>query len=363
MENAPLSQTTQAILDEITSYHRGRLADFEASSRRRYRAGRLAESQGIPSLARAIVAMQAGSLRADAPLEFEMFTRGGDDQRLHIPFDQLRDLTVASAGAGGFLVSAEVQDPVDILRPWSVTARAGVMIEHNLVGDQAIPRTTGKATPYWLANESSQVTPSAPTLGQVVASAKTCGALIAFSRQLSKQANAEQFVSRELLKTIGGAIDQAVLNGSGSDGQPTGIIGTDGVQTQSGSTLNSGVRTMKKLCAEANADDSRISFISTPAIRETLEGRQLFTGGDRTVWQDDTVAGRPAHVSTTMPTATMLAGDFSNCWLGLWSGVTIEVNPYDPTGFKSGVIQARLLISCDVAVLHPSAFVLASSIT
>jgi len=41
----------------------------------------------------------------------------------------------------------------------------------------------------------------------------------------------------------------------------------------------------------------------------------------------------------------------------------LELNPFDTTGFKSGIIQARVLVSCDNAVLHPAGFVVASSIT
>jgi hypothetical protein len=48
----------------------------------------------------------------------------------------------------------------------------------------------------------------------------------------------------------------------------------------------------------------------------------------------------------------------------IWgAGFVVEINPYDPTGFKSGQIQARIIVSCDVAVLQPSGFVVASSIT
>jgi len=51
-------------------------------------------------------------------------------------------------------------------------------------------------------------------------------------------------------------------------------------------------------------------------------------------------------------------------WLGIWgSGFVLEINPYDSTGFKTGTIQARILVNLDVAVLHPAAFCKAESIT
>ena len=82
------------------------------------------------------------------------------------------------------------------------------------------------------------------------------------------------------------------------------------------------------------------------------------------VWMNDRVADQRAYVSTDVPRATMIAGDWSNIYFGVWvSGFVVEVNPYDQSGFKSGMIQARIIVSCDVAVLRPAGFVVASSIT
>jgi len=70
-----------------------------------------------------------------------------DPQRPYIPFSEFRDLSKGVASAGGYLAGSETPDAVDILRPFSVTARAGITIETGLQGDQVIPRTTTKTTP------------------------------------------------------------------------------------------------------------------------------------------------------------------------------------------------------------------------
>lgn len=280
------------------------------------------------------------------------------------PYISFRDLTVAAGSAGGFLKMTDVQESVDILRPWSVMARAGIQVEFGLTGDQVIPKVSAKSTPNWLPTEATQGTPSQPTLSQVSLTPKNVIGTLNYSRQFSKQANAAQFASRELLRTVGTAIDQAIINGTGANGAPTGIIQTAGVQTQSGTTLNAGCATMKRKSAEANVTDESISFLSTPAVRELLEGREKATGGGKFVWEKDQVSDRAAMVTTDMPSATMLCGDFSLVYLGFWgAGLVLEINPYEQTNFRSGVIQARVLVSCDVAVLHPSSFIVASSIT
>jgi len=121
---------------------------------------------------------------------------------------------------------------------------------------------------------------------------------------------------------------------------------------------------MKRKSAEANVIDEQISFLATPVVRELLEGREKATGGGKFVWDKDQVADRQAFVSTDVPTATMLCGDFSLIYLGIWgAGLVLEINPYEQTNFRAGIIQARVLLSCDVAVLHPSSVIVASSIT
>jgi hypothetical protein len=121
---------------------------------------------------------------------------------------------------------------------------------------------------------------------------------------------------------------------------------------------------MKRKAAEANVGDARIAYISTPAVRELLEGREIVTGSGQFVWQRDQVADRAAYVTTDMPAATMICGDYGNVYVGIWGeAFVLEINPFDPTNFRAGVIQARVLLSCDVAVLYPAGFAVASSIT
>jgi len=367
MNNAQqLSPAGEAILQELVQYHRQRLHHFQDAA-----AQRQAERDRVApwSLARAIDRMSVGQLDGAEREHLEEAARVAgvpfDPLRPFIPFNAVRDLNVASSTAGGFLTAGTAAaDPIDILRPWSVTARAGILIEMGLAGDIVIPKTSAKSTPTWLTNETAQVTPSQPTLAAAAVTPKSVGIVTAFSRQLSKQANAEAFVRRELMRTVGTAVDQAVINGSGTAGQPLGLLNTPGILTESGTSLNAGTRTMKRKVAEANVDDARIAFLSTPAVRELLETRELVTGSGRFVWDGDRVADRPAMVSTDVPAATMICGDFANAYLGIWGlGFVVEINPYDPSGFKAGTIHARIIASCDVALLQPGAFDVATSIT
>lgn len=358
--NERLPEYMQNIVDTITQYHEDQMFSWldRQEELRRPKNPQL-------SLSRVVQGLSSGKLDGeDREVLEETARRNGKPFDALRPYIAFRDLVVAVGSAGGYLRPTEVREAVDILRPWSVTTKAGMLVESGLVGDVAVPKVTQKTTPSWVSTETSQVSPSQPTLSQVAMSPKTVGDVVVFSRQLSKQANADRFVGRELLRTLGTAIDQAVIAGTGASGQPLGLLSTAGVQTQSGTTLNAGVFTMKRKSADANANDEAITFLSTPTIRELLEARLLATGSGRFVWEKDQVADRRAYVSTDVPTATMICGDWSLIALGIWGqGFELQINPYDSTGFKAGLIQARMLVTCDVAVLHPSAFVVASSIT
>lgn len=361
MNYQPLPQEMEKALDSLNTYHRKQfqmLHDEERRKRPKEKPPALNVDILFNDLARGHLSGENHEALA------EVAKRDGVTFDPKMPYISFRDLTVASGPSAGFLKQTDVQDSVDLLRPWSVMSRAGIQIEFGLVGDQVVPKVTAKTTPQWLSTEATTGTASTPTLAQVALTPKNVIGSLQYSRAFSKQTNAPAFAARELLRTVGTAVDQATITGSGVSGQPTGLMNTAGVQTQSGTTLNAGVFTMKQKSAEANVTDEQIKFLSTPAVRQLLETRERATGGGRFVWQNDQVADRAAYVSTDVPTAVMIAGDFSLLYVGFWgAGLTLEINPYEQTNFRSGVIQARVLVSCDVAVLHPSSFIVASSIT
>lgn len=252
---------------------------------------------------------------------------------------------------------------MDILRPWSVTARAGVTVLDNLQGNLELPRTVTKATATWQGVQGASVSAADAALGAVSLTPKTVIAVVDVSLQLLRQSSADAYLQRELLRTVGSAIDAAVLTGAGG-GEPLGIRNTPLVGTRSGSTLGQEeVLNMKETCATQNARDESISFVSTPAVREVLEGRDATTNGGVYVWRGDKVADRPAYVTTDCPSSTMFCGDFGDITLGMWgSGFQFDING-SGTNFNTGKVSVRVMAHVDVAVMHPSSWCISTSIT
>jgi HK97 family phage major capsid protein len=367
--SARLSETSRQILAHLSDYHEARLFEFEEAARRR----KAERDRRHPALLSRAIVQMAGVGLDGAEKEWAMETsklspNGYDAHRMFVPWSALtRDLNVASDGAGGYLVGVDVLPAVDVLRPFATVVRAGVTVVEGLAGDATLPRTSATASVTWMADETAAATPSTPTLAGPLMQPKTAIGVVQASRNFQKQASdPEAFIRRELLRTAGGIVDGAVLAGAGSSGEPRGILNVTGVGTQSGTSLAwTGVLHMKKVAADANAQDGTIAFIGTTAVRELLEARTKESGGGRYIWEDDRIASCPAYASTLMPTATLLSGPFGMCYLGLWGpGIVVEVNPFDPTLFKSGVIQVRLVVACDVALgCDPAAFTKSASIT
>ncbi|MEG7660796.1 phage major capsid protein, partial [Listeria monocytogenes] len=69
-----------------------------------------------------------------------------------------------------------------------------------LQGNLTIPRQSGAATAYWLSTESTAITESQQTLGQLAFSPKTAGAYTEISRLLALQSSpdAESMVMADL---------------------------------------------------------------------------------------------------------------------------------------------------------------------
>lgn len=370
-----LERATGIIMESASAYNRGLVADAARRIRRdvvmvESYFGDAVERDGSVSLSRALMQMVSGGLDGrEREWEQENARQSKtafDPSRLHVPWRMMRDVGAASDAAGGYLVGATVASPVDILRPFSTVLRAGVTVLPGLSADTPLPRTSGTSTVSWMSSEAASASPSTPGLASTTMVPKIGIGVIQASRHFMKQAaNAEGWLQRELSRTAASVVDQAVLNGAGTGGEPKGILNITSVGTQSGTALAwAGLLSMKSKAATVNVQDGTLAFIGTPAVRALLEGR-VKTGGSTFDWEDDEVASCPAYASTLMPTATLLSGPFSMCYLGLWGDITLEATPYGSAAlFQAGIIQARVIVSCDVALgCDPAAFTIANSIT
>lgn len=300
-----------------------------------------------------------------------------DPKKFFVPFEvqgrqinvpQKRDLTAASGSGGGYLVATENMSFIEILRNRSVAYRMGARRLSGLVGNVTVPKQSGAATAYWLSSESTQITEGNQTFGQMALSPKTVGAYTEISRQLLLQSSpdAEGIVTADLGAVSALAVDVGVLRGSGSSGEPTGIVNTSGIGAVTGTSLGyAGVLEFQTDVAGANVTPVAGGYVTTPAVAALMMARARFSNTDTPLWNgniwDGSMAGFQAMSSNQMSSATMLFGDWSQVVVGEWGVLEVEVNPY--ANFQAGIIGIRAMVTMDCGLRYAGAFSLASSIT
>jgi HK97 family phage major capsid protein len=286
-------------------------------------------------------------------------------------------------GSGAELVETEFRADllIDALRPRSVALQLGAVPVGELIGDVEIPRQDTTSSAFWLAQGtgSMAITESEGTFDSTPLTAKPCvvGAISRISRNLLMQAKsrlAESIVSTDLVRTLGGGLDAAVFQGSGAGGQPTGIVNVNGVNAMSGASfaLATAISAQAGI-ANANAIVSRraLGWAAPSATAALLMQRfAVPTYSYSPIWSGGIDAGEvlgwPALSSNNLPAGTAVCGDFSQVLVLSWgenAPIEIEVNPYDSTGFATGDVAIRAMLSANVVVRHPASFSVVSGVT
>lgn len=279
-----------------------------------------------------------------------------------------RDLTVATAGAGGFLVETANVGFVELLRNRSVAFQMGASRMPGMVGNLTIPKQSAAGTAFWLANEATQITESQQTFVQIALSPKTVGGYTEISRQLLLQSSpaAEGLVMSDLAAIVALAADLAILSGTGAGGQPTGITATAGIGSVTGTTLAyDDIIEFQTDTAAGNALFGSSGFVTTPAVAGLLKQRVKYTNTASPLWDgqllDANVDGYRGMATNQLAAATMLFGYFAGVLVPEWGVLAIEVNPF--ANFQAGIVGVRAMYTMDVGVRYPTAFSLATSIT
>ena len=333
------------------------------------------------SITRAIAAMIPGS-GVKAELEMEASREIAKNlkkspQGFYIPWEvqnkkarkapamEQRTVMVAGTGSlGGNLVGTVHADGsfIDIYINKMLMLGLGVMRLPGLVGDVAIPKKTAHGTAYWVTEDAAP-TVTNMTVGQIVLQPKTVGAYSDFSRQLLLQSlpSIDSLVMTDLMESVALAVDSAILNGSGSAGQPTGIINWPSLTSVSDATFTWAKAVAHETAVKnANADRGTMAFLTTPSVVGSLKTREKASGYPVYVMDDaGRMAGYPVYDTLQMPSANLLFGSFSQVILGEWGIIDVTVDPY--TNSTKGTTRVVVFQSVDVGVRQIGAFHLGTS--
>ena len=284
-------------------------------------------------------------------------------------------------GDGGALVGTNRLDAqfIDLIRNRSAFLNSGLTMLSGLEGNVEIPKKLGSSQ-FYFVGENADVTNSKLTFGLVNMVPRTIGVRVPISRRMMIQASpdVENLVRLDMAESVALGMDTSIGYGTGSNGQPLGIINTSGIGSVTlggGSSkvfpANVGGGThdcgdwadyvdLETALAANNLDAGSMRYIMNSVVKGALKQtlRASAAGSDYIMTDAGEVNDYPVVVSNQMQTNDVLFGNFADCVVGMWSGLDVVIDPY--TQSASGQVILTVHQDFDVAVRRPQSFALGS---
>ena len=274
-----------------------------------------------------------------------------------------RDLTVGTDSAGGYTVDDELLSTMFIdhlLENTAATKRCTKLT--GLVSDITIPRHKTRGTAEF-TGETVAPTETNQAFDVVRMAPKHVRAYTIVSTTLLKQSSIdiEQFIRMDLSNALGTAMDVAILSGTGSNDQPTGIKNQTGItsQTYTGTPVYDTYLQAEEALADSNAlqvQMSDIGWVAAPNIRTSArKTAELGTGTETPIWQDGRILDYSVDISTNVSDDEFVFGNWRDCLVGMWGGVDVVVDPF--TLSTRGLVRVSIFQMMDFALRHPESMV------
>jgi HK97 family phage major capsid protein/HK97 family phage prohead protease len=344
------------------------------------------------SLGRMIQAQVTGDWK-DAGYERELSEEitkrtGKQSQGMYVPDFAWRSGVMTTAATGA-IAGENVTDQfvptiqrgdlfIEALRAKQVMANLGVTYLGGLTNRVRMPKiATGAAAGF--VEEAGDVSDQSPTDAGVTLQPRTLGAFATMSRLLMLESvpAIEQIVQDDLLRSIADKIEYYAIQGSGSSGQPTGILNDGNVNnldisagTDVAALTWADITDLVKLVEEDNGvvNAATLGFLTNPKVKAKMANTVKVATTDSVMLLNDpwnAIYGYKAEFTNNVPSdldpgdggsdaSAMIFGDFSQLMVGLFGAPSIIVDPY--SGSKSGDVQISVMQEVDVALRNAISF-------
>jgi HK97 family phage major capsid protein/HK97 family phage prohead protease len=344
------------------------------------------------SLGKMIRAQVTGDWR-EAGLEREMHDEiaqrtGKQAEGFYVPDFAFRAgaMSTAATGASG---SENVTDNfvpeihrgdmfIEALRAKQVMSALGVTYMGGLTNRIKMPKiATGAAAGF--VEELGNVADQSPTDAAVTLQPRTLGAYADISRLLMKESvpAIDQVVQDDLLRSVADKIEFYAIQGSGSSGQPTGIL-NDGsvgnVDISSGTDVDAltwaDITNIVKTVEDANGviNQATLGWLSNPKVKAKMANTSRVASTDSVMLMNDpwsSIYGYPAEFTSNVPSdldpgdggsdaSALIFGDFSQLIVGLFGAPSILID--ETTGGLAGTVRIIIHQDVDVALRNAVSF-------
>jgi HK97 family phage major capsid protein len=265
---------------------------------------------------------------------------------------------------------------IDRLFPNAVAARMGAQMITIDAGAIEWPVVTSAVSAGWADGETGAVAgPTAfATTDKALKPEQNLGVTMKITRKTLKQSGdaLEQAVRRDMNSAIAKALDAAIFLGSGSNGQPLGVItgqATYGITATAVAALASWgafrAAVVRFMTANAAGSPGEVRGLIRPELWALLDDT-LITATAVSEWDRllknipasniamssnalDAPSGDPLETQALLTTN---AGGVAPIFVGVWGGVDLIRDPYSDAA--SGGLRLTALTTADVTVARPA---------
>lgn len=330
---------------------------------------------------------------SDAGLEREMHDEirnatGKASRGFYVPDFAFR-AGALSTGATGAVATENVTDNfvptvhrgdmfIEALRAKQVMSALGVTYMGGLTNRIKVPKIATGATAGFV-EELGNVTDQSQTDGSMDLQPRTLGAYVDVSRLLMKESvpAIDQIVQDDLLRSVADRIEYHAINGSGSSGQPTGLLNASGVGNVDISTgtdvaaltwadLTDLVKTVED--ADGIVNQAALGWLTNPKVKAKMANTVKVASTDSIMLLNDpwnAIYGYRAEFTTNVPSnlnpgdggsdaSALIFGDFSSLVVALFGAPDILVD--ETSGGLAGTTRIILHQDVDVGLRHAASF-------
>jgi HK97 family phage major capsid protein len=287
-----------------------------------------------------------------------------------------RDSLANDYTSAGALIAPDFRFPaIEFLYNLSSIMRAGPTMLGGLLGDVVLPRQEAPTTAQSVA-EGAALAEYDQIFGQIRMTPHRVGSDQRYSRLslLQISPDFEAMIMRDHMEVVALWIDQMVLNGSGANNQPLGLLNQVGIGKVifggTASTAYIKARQMKTAIRKANIIDP-ITFLTTSVGAGMLATTAKILAGVATnasflpIWDDSeatdgTMLGSRGIESQQIPNDILVALAARHIVVAQWGGLAITLNTL--TYAKNDEYELTVNTYIDDALRHAQAVVASDSV-
>ena len=180
----------------------------------------------------------------------------------------------------------------------------------------------------------------------------------------------ERILWDELIRAHAQALDAAIFNGSGSSGQPLGILADANIGSveggEDGAAISyANVVALETAVGNANGLFGRLAYVTNSKVAGSMKSTAMETGYPRYIMEDGRANGFDVHVTNAIPSnltkgsasgvcSAMIFGNFEEVLVPQWGGLDMIVDPFSSKA--KGVVELTAIAYHDVCVRRPGCF-------